>query len=81
MNSYAKAQHAMAMLKEAIHSYLQSKGSSGSTNAEIGRSLGIYKGHIGHDGHIPRTLLAIMESKEVVVQDAKTKKWSLRSPL
>lgn len=49
------------------------------TNAEIGRSLGIYAGHVGHEGHIPRTLLALMESDGVVSQDEKSKRWVLRN--
>ena len=33
---------------------------------DIGRGLGIYGGHVNHEGHIPRTLLSIMESEGVV---------------
>lgn len=49
------------------------------TNAEIGRTLGIYSGHVGHEGHISRTLLAIMESEGVVSQHSDSKRWRIRS--
>ena len=48
------------------------------TNAEIGRRLGIYQGHIGHEGHISRTVLGLLENEEVIVQDKQTKTWRLR---
>jgi len=54
-------------------------GSAGLANAEIGRGLGIYHGHAGHVGHIPRTLLALMEVEGVVLQDPASKRWSLRT--
>ena len=34
-------------------------------------------GHVEHEGHIPRTLLALMEAEGVVQQDKATKLWSL----
>jgi len=48
------------------------------TNAEIGRSLGIYAGHVDHEGHIPRTLLALMEKEGVVQQDPASKRWKIK---
>tara|TARA_Y100000588_G_scaffold394294_1_gene513995 strand:- start:403 stop:639 length:237 start_codon:yes stop_codon:yes gene_type:complete len=78
MSPYSKAQTGMAMLKDAVHSLLETKGAAGASNAEIGRALGIYKGHVGHEGHISRTILGIMESEEVVKQDKDSKAWSLR---
>ena len=78
MSPYSKAQTAMAILKDAVHSFLETKGTDGASNAEIGRALGIYKGHVGHEGHISRTILGIMESEEVVKQDEGSKAWSLR---
>ena len=78
MSPYSKAQTGMAMLKDAVHSLLETKGADGASNAEIGRALGIYKGHLGHEGHISRTILGIMESEEVVKQDKDSKAWSLR---
>jgi len=62
---YQVAQTGMAQLKSAIYSLLQSNP-KGLKNVEIGKALGIYKGHVSHLGHIPRTLLAIMEEEGVV---------------
>lgn len=72
-NAYATAQLAIANLKSAVYMLLQEAGSEGMRNVDIGRALGIYSGHAGHEGHIPRTLLAIMESESVVeqLQDAR----------
>ena len=67
----------MSHIKAAIHRLLADSHSKGLRNSEIGRALGIYTGHEGHEGHIPRTLLAILESEGVVVQDSETKTWSL----
>jgi len=36
-------------------------------------------GHVEHEGHIPRTLLAIMEAEGVVEQVKETKAWRLRT--
>jgi len=47
-------------------------------NADIGRALGIHAGHVEHEGHIPRTLLALMEKEGVVQQDPQTKLWTIR---
>ena len=74
--SYAKAQSAVATLKAAVFEKLQDNP-NGLTNAQLGRSLGIYSGHVGHEGHISRTLLAFMESEEVVAQDPETKIWKI----
>lgn len=76
---YFLAQSAMAQLKSAVHQLLASAGPPGLKNSEIGRSLGIYKGHVEHEGHIPRTLLAIMEEEGVAEQDKATKAWRLRT--
>lgn len=75
-NSYLKAQIAIANLKGAIYERLKSAGEVGLTNAELGRSLGIYSGHVGHEGHISRTLLSIME-EEGVIKQLENKKWVL----
>lgn len=76
--SYSTAQYGMSLLKTAVHSLLANAGHEGLSNAQIGRSLGIYAGHVGHEGHISRTILAIMESEGVVVQDPNTKVWKIR---
>jgi hypothetical protein len=77
---YRTAQHAIADLKVAILQTLEDGPPEGLSNAVIGRGLGIYMGHVGHEGHIPRTLLAVMESEGVVVQDAENKLWRIRRP-
>ncbi len=76
---YHLAQQAMADLKEAVHQVLQGAPTEGLSNAQIGRILGIYGGHIGHEGHISRTLLELMASEGVASQDTQTKKWHLRN--
>ena len=75
-NPYFLAQTAIAHLKAAIH-ILLSRKQDGLRNSEIGRELGIYMGHVEHVGHIPRTLLAIMEAEGVVAQNKKTKIWKV----
>jgi hypothetical protein len=76
--SYLLAQTAMAQLKAAVHMVLSQAPAEGLKNSDIGRALGIYPGHVKHEGHVPRTLLAIMEKEGVVVQNQKTKLWNLR---
>jgi hypothetical protein len=76
-DEYRRAQVAMAELKGAVVSLLE-RSPSGATNAAIGRSLGIYGGHKGHEGHISRTVLAMLESEGVVQQNEKDRTWSLR---
>lgn len=77
-DAYQQAQHAIAELKTAVRRLLEHGPSEGMTNAEIGRSLGIHGGHVRHEGHISRTMLAMMESEGVVMQDATTKRWKIR---
>ncbi len=79
--AYQIAQRAMADLKAAIYTVLREAPSEGLTNAEIGRTLGIYAGHVEHEGHISRTLLALMEKESVVQQDTESKRWTLRPHL
>lgn len=69
----------MAKLREAVHLLLANAAGQGLSNAQIGRSLGIYSGHVGHEGHISRTVLALMEAEGVVSQDTSTKRWHLRN--
>ena len=75
---YLLAQTAMAHLKAAVHQVLGDAAPESLRNADIGRALGIYTGHVEHEGHISRTLLAIMEAEGVVEQDKSTKLWSLK---
>jgi len=76
--SYLVAQRALADLKAAILQLLESAPETGLTNAEIGRSLGIYRGHVGHEGHISRTLLEMLREEGILVQHSETKRWTLR---
>ncbi|MBF3236213.1 hypothetical protein H4N55_06225 [Aeromonas veronii] len=76
--AYQLAQSAIADLKSAVYLALEASGDTGLTNAELGRSLGIYGGHVGHEGHISRTLLELLENEGVVVQVADTKRWFLK---
>ena len=76
--AYALAQAAMASLKASVRTGLLYGPTEGMKNAELGRTLGIYSGHVDHEGHISRTILALMEREGVVEQDENTKKWRLR---
>ena len=75
--AYHLAQKAIADLKTAVYKVLEKAPKGGMSNAHIGRSLGIYAGHVGHEGHIPRTLLAIMENEGIVEQNKSTKLWAI----
>lgn len=77
-DAYADAQHAIATLKSLVRTVLEFAPDDGLKNSEIGRSLGIYSGHIEHEGHISRTLLSMLEAEGVVQQDRETKLWTLR---
>lgn len=77
-SAYREAQHALATLKSLVRTVLELAPEEGLKNAEIGRSLGIYTGHIEHEGHISRTLLAMLEADGVAKQDPATKQWVLR---
>jgi hypothetical protein len=74
---YRVAQLAMAELKSAVRMIIEASGVSGITNAQVGRSLGIYGGHVGHEGHVSRTLLAMLEEEGVVFQEPDSKIWRL----
>jgi hypothetical protein len=76
--AYHLAQRAMADLKAAVHAVLSGAGADGLTNAQIGRMLGIYGGHVGHEGHISRTLLAMLAGEGVAEQDEVTRRWGIR---
>ena len=75
---YRQAQIAIAELKAAIISLLEGH-TNGLSNASIGRSLGIYGGHKGHEGHISRTLLAMLGAEGLVEQNPENQRWSMRS--
>jgi hypothetical protein len=74
---YRRAQLAIAELKSAVVAFLE-RAQKGATNAQIGRSLGIYGGHKGHEGHISRTILAMLEGEGVVQQKEADRTWTMR---
>ncbi|QDC09079.1 hypothetical protein FHY55_07410 [Oceanicola sp. D3] len=78
-SAYEMAQAAIAQLKASVRVALSEGPKEGLRNVDIGKSLGIYMGHVEHVGHIPRTLLEIMQKEGVVTQDADTKLWKLNS--
>jgi hypothetical protein len=65
----------MLYLKSAVFDFLQSAPSQGYSNAEIGRALEIYTGHMRHEGHISRTILAMLEAEGLVKQLEKRGNW------
>lgn len=74
---YHCAQVAISDLKAAVH-FVLADAPDGLTNAQVGRTLGIYGGHVGHEGHISRTLLALLEGEGVAEQDSQSKRWRLK---
>ena len=77
-NPYFQAQKGLALLKSAIHTLLSEKYPRGLRNVDIGKALGIYTGHKGHEGHISRTLLEIMQN-EGVIEQKEDKMWYLKT--
>jgi len=63
--AYRVAQRAMVDLKTAVYFMISLGPQEGYSNAEIGRKLGIYAGHVGHEGHI-------------FLQDSESKKWLIK---
>lgn len=79
VRAYRRAQMAMAELKSATHELLCSAGADGLSNSQVGRSLGIYQGHVGHQGHISRTVLQMLQADGVIEQDGPRGRWRLRT--
>jgi hypothetical protein len=77
--AFLMAQRALADLKTAVLTTLEASPLPGLRNSQIGRMLGIYGGHKGHQGHISRTVLHMLELDGVIRQDQDTKLWSMRS--
>ena len=75
MTPFAHVQQGMSHLKIAVYELLNTADSNGLKNVEIGRELGIYCGHEGHEGHISRTILAMLEHDDLVTQDKQSKAW------
>lgn len=77
---YIRAQRAVAELKGVVYELVAGAGPDGLTNAEIGRSLGIYQGHVRHQGHVSRTILAMLQAEQVLEQNRSNKRWTVRRP-
>jgi hypothetical protein len=77
--TYQQAQEGIMKLKAAVLRTIENGPTEGMTNVEIGRNLGIYAGHEGHEGHIPRTILALLEQEGVVTQDDESKRWTVQT--
>jgi hypothetical protein len=75
---YTRAQRAVAELKGVVYELVAASGPEGLTNAEIGRTLGIYQGHVRHQGHVSRTILAMLQAEDVLQQNAASKRWTVR---
>ena len=73
-SSYYKAQYGLTLLKDAIRDLLVSIHPKGLRNVDVGKALGIYSGHKGHEGHISRTLLEIMQN-EGIIEQRSDKHW------
>ena len=78
ISAYRIAQKAMVDLKTAVYFMMLIGPTEGYSNADIGRKLGIYTGHVGHEGHISRTILGLLESEGILYQDSESKKWLIR---
>src|SRR5262245_44046100 len=76
-NAYRRAQHAVAALKASVHDLLLVANTEGLTNSEVGRRLGIYQGHVGHEGHISRTILQMLQAEGVVEQTGPRGRWRI----
>ena len=79
LDAYQLSQHAIADLKYAVLIVLYDGPEAGLRNVDVGKALGIYAGHAGHEGHIPRVLLSQLEHEGLVYQDRETKLWKLKN--
>jgi hypothetical protein len=76
-NSYFLAQQGLTLIKAAVVEILKNNYPNGLRNSQIGRALGIYMGHVGHEGHISRCILAMLEHESIVYQIQDNKEWKL----
>jgi ribosomal protein S19E (S16A) len=75
-DNYALAQRAMTELKiSVLLRTVAAHEATGLQNVQVGRLLGIYGGHKGHQGHISRTVLHMLEAEGLVRQDEESKRW------
>lgn len=72
-NDNQLAQRAIADLMAAVFSAVCRN--LALTNAQLGRMMGIYSGHVGHEGRISRTLLGLLEKEGVIEQNNSDKTW------
>ena len=78
IRAYRRAQRALAELKSAVVDLLATAGPEGLRNSQVGRSLGIYAGHVQHEGHVSRTILEMLQDDGVAEQEEKGGPWRLR---
>ena len=78
IRAYRRAQRAIAELKSATVDLLATAGPEGLRNAQIGRLLGIYQGHVRHQGHISRTILEMLQADGIAEQKGQAGPWQIR---
>jgi len=78
VRAYRRAQRAIADLKAATVEILATAGPEGLRKSQLGRLLGIYGGHVQHEGHISRTILEMLQDDGIAEQQEKAKTWRLR---
>jgi hypothetical protein len=78
LRAYRRAQRALADLKAAAAEILTTAGPDGLRNSQVGRLLGIYRGHVNHQGHISRTVLEMLQEDGVAEQKFGGGPWRLR---
>ena len=78
IGAYRRAQCAIAELKSAAVDVLATAGPEGLRNSQIGRLLGIYQGHVRHQGHISRTILEMLQADGIAEQRGQGGPWQIR---
>jgi hypothetical protein len=78
IRAYRRAQRAIAELKSAAVDLLATAGPEGFRNAQVGRLLGIYQGHVRHQGHISRTILEMLQADGIAEQKGQGGPWQIR---
>ena len=79
VDAYRQAQRAVADLKAAVLALLAAAEPGGMSNSQVGRLLGIYQGHVGHEGHISRTVLQMLQADGVIEQEGPRGVWRLKA--
>ena len=74
---FLTAQKGLVEIKSAVLGYLKLNADRSLKNVEIGRALGIYGGHVGHEGHISRLALELLKADGLVDQ-SPDKSWHLK---